>query len=385
MIGFLGDFDLAEEAAQEAFAIAAERWPRDGAPPTRGRGWSRRRATEPSIASRCDRALAAKTRLLLVPESDEDAMDETTFPTSGSSSSSPAAIRRSPPTRRSRSPCGRSAASTTGEIAFAPLVPEPTMAAAAGAAKRDQGRRDPKFRVPPDYLLPRSARRRPRGRLPDLQRGLRRPRRAGGRGHPARAGPRRADARRAGGARPAGDDAAARRPPRGAVSRGRWVPLADQDRSRWDAARSPAGGRRSSAPWPCAAGVPTSCRRRSRRCTPTSPATGPRSRPSTASSPVFTGSPVVELSRAVAVAEEQGSDAGSTSSTDSPSRTTTTCTRPGRVAAPPRSGRGGPRGLPPRAGAGPRRRRAAPARAAAGGARDGAGPGSPRPPPPDGP
>ncbi len=28
LIGFLGDFDLAEEAAQEAFAIAADRWPR---------------------------------------------------------------------------------------------------------------------------------------------------------------------------------------------------------------------------------------------------------------------------------------------------------------------------------------------------------------------
>jgi RNA polymerase sigma-70 factor, ECF subfamily len=31
LIGFLGEFDLAEEAAQEAFAIAVERWPRDGA------------------------------------------------------------------------------------------------------------------------------------------------------------------------------------------------------------------------------------------------------------------------------------------------------------------------------------------------------------------
>ena len=29
LVGFLGDMDLAEEAAQEAFAIAAERWPRD--------------------------------------------------------------------------------------------------------------------------------------------------------------------------------------------------------------------------------------------------------------------------------------------------------------------------------------------------------------------
>ena len=34
LVGFLGDFDLAEEAAQEAFAIAAERWPRDGVPRT---------------------------------------------------------------------------------------------------------------------------------------------------------------------------------------------------------------------------------------------------------------------------------------------------------------------------------------------------------------
>ena len=30
LIGLLGDFDLAEEAVQDAFALAAERWPRDG-------------------------------------------------------------------------------------------------------------------------------------------------------------------------------------------------------------------------------------------------------------------------------------------------------------------------------------------------------------------
>jgi RNA polymerase sigma-70 factor (ECF subfamily) len=36
LVGFLGDFDLAEEAVQEAFAIAAERWPSDGAPATPG-------------------------------------------------------------------------------------------------------------------------------------------------------------------------------------------------------------------------------------------------------------------------------------------------------------------------------------------------------------
>ncbi len=27
LVGFLGDFDLAEEATQDAFTIAAERWP----------------------------------------------------------------------------------------------------------------------------------------------------------------------------------------------------------------------------------------------------------------------------------------------------------------------------------------------------------------------
>ena len=32
LVGFLGDVDLAEEATQEAFAIAAERWPRAGLP-----------------------------------------------------------------------------------------------------------------------------------------------------------------------------------------------------------------------------------------------------------------------------------------------------------------------------------------------------------------
>ena len=32
LIRLLGDFDLAEEALQDAFTAAAERWPRDGVP-----------------------------------------------------------------------------------------------------------------------------------------------------------------------------------------------------------------------------------------------------------------------------------------------------------------------------------------------------------------
>src|SRR5580693_2068542 len=38
LVGFLGDIELAEDVAQEAFATAAERWPRDGAPPN-PTGW----------------------------------------------------------------------------------------------------------------------------------------------------------------------------------------------------------------------------------------------------------------------------------------------------------------------------------------------------------
>jgi len=67
LIGFLGDFDLAEEAAQEAFAIAAERWPREGAPDN-PRAWLVTTARNRAIDRiRRDRTLAAKTRLLERP------------------------------------------------------------------------------------------------------------------------------------------------------------------------------------------------------------------------------------------------------------------------------------------------------------------------------
>src|SRR5213592_3554686 len=79
LIGFLGDFELAEEAAQEAFAIAAERWPRSGTPDN-PRAWLVTTARNRAIDRiRRDRTLAAKSRLLDVPATAEDAMDETTI------------------------------------------------------------------------------------------------------------------------------------------------------------------------------------------------------------------------------------------------------------------------------------------------------------------
>ncbi len=48
LIRILGDFDLAEEAVQEAFVIALERWPRDGAPDNPG-AWIVRTARNRAI------------------------------------------------------------------------------------------------------------------------------------------------------------------------------------------------------------------------------------------------------------------------------------------------------------------------------------------------
>jgi RNA polymerase sigma-70 factor (ECF subfamily) len=81
LIGFLGDFDLAEEAAAEAFAIAAQHWPRDGVPDNPG-AWlvttARRRAID---RLRRDRVLADKLRLLEAGmRGSERAMDATAVP-----------------------------------------------------------------------------------------------------------------------------------------------------------------------------------------------------------------------------------------------------------------------------------------------------------------
>ena len=38
LIRVFGDITLAEDAVQDAFAVASERWPRDGVPPNPG-GW----------------------------------------------------------------------------------------------------------------------------------------------------------------------------------------------------------------------------------------------------------------------------------------------------------------------------------------------------------
>ncbi len=79
LVSVLGDLDIAEDAAQEAFAIAAERWSREG-PPASPRAWLIRTARNRAVDRiRRDRRLQRLLPQLDRPKTVEEDLDEPTI------------------------------------------------------------------------------------------------------------------------------------------------------------------------------------------------------------------------------------------------------------------------------------------------------------------